>query len=67
MIRNAEKSVNMGCMDTQICPTAMVPNMAELSVEDPKGQSIKKVREIRDEIQVKVNEIVVKNQNKLLD
>lgn len=59
MIRSSTKAVNMGCMTKEICPTAMVPNMIEWNIEDPKDQPIEKVREIRDTIEQKVKELIL--------
>ena len=58
MIRNSYKTVNMGCMDKDSCPTIFLPNILDWNLEDPKGKSIEKVREIRDEIDRRVNELV---------
>lgn len=58
MIRNAAKIINMGCMDKNFCPTLFVHNVADWGIEDPKGKSIEKVAEIRDEIERRVKEIV---------
>jgi protein-tyrosine-phosphatase len=58
MIITSDKAVNMGCMDREICPTAMVPKMIEWNIEDPKDKPIEKVREIRDQIEQKVREFI---------
>jgi len=58
MIRNSYKTVNMGCMDKDSCPTLFLSNVLDWNLEDPKGKSIEKVREIRDEINRRVNELV---------
>ena len=58
MIRNSYKTVNMGCMDKDSCPTLFLANVLGWNLEDPKGKSIEKVREIRDEIDRRVNELV---------
>ena len=50
MMRNSFKTVNMGCMDKESCPTLFLPNVLDWNLEDPKGKSIERVREIRDEI-----------------
>jgi arsenate reductase len=66
MIKNSEKSVNMGCMDKAECPMLFINNVIDWGIEDPKGKSIDKVREIRDEIDRRVREIVaesIKGQN----
>jgi arsenate reductase (thioredoxin) len=46
IIRNATVGVNKGCSDKEICPTLFVHNLLEWRIEDPKGKSIDKVREI---------------------
>jgi protein-tyrosine-phosphatase len=50
--------VNMGCMDRGSCPMLFMKNMIEWEIEDPKGKPIEKVREIRDEIERRVRELV---------
>ncbi len=58
MMRNSFTTVNMGCMDRESCPILFLPNVLDWNLEDPKGKSIEKVREIRDEIDRKVRELV---------
>ena len=58
MIRDSYKVVNMGCMDKNFCPIIWLPKVIEWNLEDPKGKSIEEVRQIRDEIEKKVKEIV---------
>ena len=58
MIRNAAVRVNMGCMDKESCPTLFIHNPLEWRIEDPKGKSIEKVREIRDDIEQRVRQLV---------
>ena len=58
MIRDSDNVVNMGCMDKNFCPTIWIPKVIEWNLEDPKGKSIEKVREIRDEIEKRVKEVV---------
>jgi arsenate reductase len=57
MIRNSNKIINMGCMDKSFCPTLFIPKVVEWGIEDPKGQPIERVREIRDEIEGRVKEL----------
>ena len=57
MIRNAMTVVNMGCMDNYFCPTVYIPKVIDWGIEDPKGKTIEKVREIRDEIERRVREL----------
>jgi arsenate reductase (thioredoxin) len=58
MIRNSVKIVSMGCMDKNFCPTLFVPKVVDWGIEDPKGKSIEKVAEIRDEIEKRVKELI---------
>ena len=57
MLRNAMTVVNMGCMDNDFCPTVYIPRVIDWGLEDPKGKPIEKVREIRDEIEIRVREL----------
>jgi arsenate reductase len=57
MIKNSEKSVNMGCIDKSECPMLFINNVIDWGIEDPKGKPVEKVREIRDEIERRVKEI----------
>ena len=50
MIENSNKTVNMGCMDKESCPSLFVKDVDDWSIEDPKGKSIDDVRKIRDQI-----------------
>src|ERR687897_3336957 len=56
MIRSSAKSVNMGCIERAECPLLFMNNVIDWGIEDPKGKSIEKVREIRDEIDTRVRE-----------
>ena len=58
MMRDSFKTVNMGCMDKESCPTLFLPNVLDWNMEDPRGKPIEKVREIRDEIEQRVKELV---------
>ena len=57
MIRSSDTIVNMGCMDKSFCPKLFLPKVINWNLQDPKGQSIEKVRQIRDEIEKKVKEL----------
>ena len=50
MIENSNKTVNMGCMDKESCPSLFVNDVDDWNIEDPKGKSIEDVRKIRDQI-----------------
>ena len=58
MMRNSFKTVNMGCMDKESCPTLILTQFVRLEHGRSKGKSIEKVREIRDEIERRVKELV---------
>ena len=60
MIENASIIINMGCMDNNFCPSALLQNknMEDWGIEDPAGKSIEKMREIRDQIERKVRELI---------
>lgn len=57
-IRNSSNIVNMGCMEKESCPTLFLQNLLDWNIEDPKNKPIEKVREIRDEIDQRVKELV---------
>jgi arsenate reductase (thioredoxin) len=57
MIRSSAKSVNMGCIEKAECPMLFINNVIDWGIEDPKGKPIEKVREIREEIDRRVEEI----------
>jgi len=63
-MRNSTQIVNIGCMDKESCPTLFVHNLIGWNIEDPKGKSIENVREIRDEIEQRVKELVTNLQTK---
>lgn len=56
MLENADRVVTMGCSTEKICPASFVPT-EDWQLEDPEGQPIEKVRQIRDEIQARVAEL----------
>ena len=58
MIRNSSNIVNMGCMEKESCPTLFLQNLLDWNIEDPKDKPIEKVREIRDEINQRVKQLV---------
>ena len=58
MMRNSTKILNMGCMDKSFCPTLFIPNLIDWGIEDPKGKPIEQVREIRDDIEQRVKQLV---------
>jgi protein-tyrosine-phosphatase len=59
MISKNKKTVNMGCMDKEACPTLFSTNVIDWQIPDPKGQSIEEIRKIRDQIDSKVKDLVL--------
>ena len=58
IIKDSILNVNMGCMDTTECPSLILGNYVDWRIEDPKDKPIEKVREIRDQIETKVKELI---------
>ena len=57
IISDSILNVNMGCMDKTECPAVFMKNSLDWNIEDPKDKSIDKVREIRDDIELKVKQL----------
>ncbi len=61
MIEEADLVVTMGCSVEEVCPAPMIARMRKKllawNLEDPKNKSIKRVRQIRDEIERRVAEL----------
>jgi arsenate reductase (thioredoxin) len=58
MANESDLIVTMGCNDQGICPGPFFKPTIDWKLEDPKGKSIEKVREIRDEIERLVQELI---------
>ena len=54
MIDNSFKTVNMGCMDKESCPSLFVKDAIDWNISDPKEKSLDDVRIIRDKIKFEV-------------
>ena len=52
--------ITMGCNDQGICPGPFFKPTIDWKLEDTKGKSIEKVREIRDEIELRVKKLLKK-------
>lgn len=61
MANDSDLIVTMGCNDQGICPGPFFKPTIEWKLEDPKGKPIEKVREIRDQIELQVRELIEKN------
>ncbi|MDF2422169.1 MAG: arsenate reductase ArsC [Nitrosopumilus sp.] len=58
MIENSSKTVNMGCMDRESCPSLFVKDVLDWNISDPKEKSLDEVREIRDKIKSEVMNLI---------
>ncbi len=56
--KTADIVVTMGCSVEDVCPARLLRNAFDWGLEDPKGKAIEKVREIRDEIERRVQELL---------
>lgn len=54
MLDGADRVITMGCGVEGVCP-ATFTETEDWGLDDPKGQPIEKVREIRDEIMARVS------------
>ena len=59
MIEKADRMITMGCgAETgAVCPASFIET-EDWALEDPKGRPIEKVREIRDDIERRVQELI---------
>jgi protein-tyrosine-phosphatase len=58
MAEDADKIITMGCSVEKICPAPLLKNVIDWDLEDPKGKPLEKVREIRDEIEKRVLNLI---------
>jgi protein-tyrosine-phosphatase len=58
MAQNADLIVTMGCNNQDICPGSFFKPTVDWKLEDPKGKTVEKVREIRDEIERQVLKLI---------
>ena len=57
MIEGAARVITMGCGVEGVCPATFVPT-EDWGLDDPQGQPIEKVREIRDEIRRRLEDLL---------
>jgi protein-tyrosine-phosphatase len=58
MISSSFKTVNMGCMDKKSCPALFVKDVIDWDIPDPKEKTIDQVRDIRDQIENEVLNLI---------
>jgi len=61
MANDSDLIVTMGCNDQGICPGPFFKPTIDWKLEDPKGKPLEKVREIRDQIERQVKELIKEN------
>ncbi|MFH1774415.1 MAG: arsenate reductase ArsC [Methanobacteriota archaeon] len=60
MVEKAEKIITMGCLNSASCPLFLLEDKSKIEdwkLHDPRSKPIEKVREIRDEIGRRVEEL----------
>jgi protein-tyrosine-phosphatase len=58
MAQDADLIVTMGCNDQGMCPGPFFKPTVDWALEDPKGKPIEEVREIRDDIERRVQKLI---------
>jgi arsenate reductase (thioredoxin) len=58
MAQEQDLIVTMGCNDQGVCPGPFFKPTVDWNIEDPKGKPMEKVREIRDEIERRVQNLI---------
>jgi arsenate reductase len=56
--KNADFIITMGCGVSDVCPAIIFKEAIDWGLEDPKGKPIGKVRLIRDEIELRVKQLM---------
>jgi protein-tyrosine-phosphatase len=58
MVQGADTIIVMGCSAEGFCPAPLLGKVTDWELEDPKGKPIEKVREIRDDIERRVKQLL---------
>ena len=58
MIESSFKTINMGCMDKESCPSLFIKEVLDWNISDPNEKSIDEVRKIRDQIKTEVINLI---------
>ena len=58
MIETSSKTINMGCMDKESCPSLFAKDVLDWNIPDPKEKSLDEVRVIRDKIKLEVLNLI---------
>jgi arsenate reductase (thioredoxin) len=57
ILDKADKVITMGCGVEKACPATFIET-EDWELEDPKGQNIERIREIRDQIKTRVEKLI---------
>ncbi|MFX1475727.1 MAG: arsenate reductase ArsC [Promethearchaeota archaeon] len=57
-LEEADQVIVMGCGAEGFCPATLLKKVEDWALDDPKGQPLERVREIRDEIEERVKELI---------
>jgi len=61
LVRSADMVITMGCnVDEGACPAIRYAVAEDWGLADPKGQPLERVREIRDEIRLRVADLLAR-------
>ena len=63
MVEDADQVITMGCSVEEVCPAPLIRDVVDWNLEDPKGKSMQRVREIRDEIERKVLALIAETKD----
>jgi len=58
MVEEADQIITMGCSVEKSCPAPLLKRVTDWELEDPKGKPVEKVRQIRDEIERRVQKLI---------
>ncbi|NWF77975.1 MAG: arsenate reductase ArsC [Chloroflexi bacterium] len=62
MLEDADRVITMGCGVEGICPASFVQT-EDWQLEDPEGKPMERVRQIRDEVKVRVEGLIKEHDN----
>ena len=57
MMESADRAITMGCNVAETCPASFIPT-EDWELADPEGKPIEDVRQIRDEVKTRVEELL---------
>jgi len=57
MMKKADKIITMGC-GADVCPASYLTKVEDWAIKEPYRKPVNKVREIRDQIKVKVEKLI---------